>query len=182
MYAGGGFVDCGAYDGDTVEGFINFASGNYKKIFAIEPDPSNFEKLKEFVNRNSYKNIECFNCGVWNEKGTLYFNEASGTTSRISENGSMALKLDTIDDIVGDEKISLIKMDIEGAELNALKGAVKTLKYSRPVLAISVYHRQEDLITIPQFIKSIYKNCKFYIRKYDNIHPLWELDLYAVPD
>ena len=133
------------------------------------------------MNRNSYKNIECFNCGVWNEKGTLYFQEASGTTSRISENGSMALKLDTIDDIVGDEKISLIKMDIEGAELNALRGAVKTLKRCRPILAISVYHRQDDLITIPQFIKSIYENCKFYIRKYDKIHPLWELDLYAVP-
>ncbi|MBR6013135.1 MAG: FkbM family methyltransferase [Selenomonadaceae bacterium] len=178
----GSFIDCGAYNGDTVKKFIDFVGGNYKKIFAVEPDPSNFEKLKKFVEENDHKNVECFDCGVWNEQGVLYFSGSRGTTSRISENGSMELTLNTIDNIVGNEKITLIKMDIEGAELNALKGAAQTLERFKPTLAISVYHKKDDLITIPQFIKSIYKDCKFYIRKYDKVHSLWELDLYAVPN
>ena len=72
-------------------------------------------------------------------------------------------------------------MDVEGAELSALRGAVNTLKRCKPALALSVYHRKEDLITIPQFIKSIYKDCKFYLRQYRKID-LADLDLYVIPD
>ena len=87
-----------------------------------------------------------------------------------------------IDNIVGEEKIGLIKMDVEGAELAALKGAIKTLKNSRPALALSAYHRKEDLITMPQFIKSVYGNCKFYLRKHEDFIALYGLDLYVIPE
>ena len=62
-----------------------------------------------------------------------------------------------------------------------LQGAIKTLERSRPILAICVYHKKEDLITIPQFIKSIYKNCRFYLRKHCE-SDVYELVLYAVPE
>ena len=177
-----GYIDCGAYNGDTVEQFIKFAKNNYGKIFAIEADSQNASQIKNLIKEKNYKNVEIFNCGVWNKKDTLRFISYGNSRSYVSEKGTIEIPMDTIDNLVGNFPIKLIKMDIEGAELNALKGAVKTLERCRPVLAISVYHRSADLITIPQFIKNIYGDCKFYIRKYDKIHPLWELDLYAVPD
>lgn len=177
---GGGYVDCGAFDGDTITDFITFTHGNYSKIFAIEPDKQNFAKLKKRVLENGYKNVELFNCGVWNKKDVLHFDQRGDTESNISENGNITVEVDAIDNMVGDCPISLIKMDVEGAELNALKGAIKTMEKFKPVLALSAYHRKEDLITIPQFIKTIYKDCKFYLRKHEFID-LYGLDLYVIP-
>lgn len=177
---GGGYVDCGAFTGDTVEEFIKFVNGNYSKIFAIEPDKENFDKLKKFVADNSYKNIALFNCGVWDKKDTLYFRSQGDMCSAISEEGNITVEVEAIDNMVGDFPVNLIKMDVEGAELNALKGAVKTMEHSKPLLALSAYHRKEDLITIPQFIKEIYKDCRFYLRKHEG-YDLYGLDLYALP-
>ena len=91
------------------------------------------------------------------------------------------MEMDTIDNVVGNFPIGLIKMDIEGAELAALKGGVKTLRNSRPTLALSAYHKKEDLITIPQFLKNIYKDVEFYLRKHETDFTLWGLNLYAIP-
>ena len=110
----------------------------------------------------------------------LHFDQRGDTESNISENGNITVEVDAIDNMVGDCPISLIKMDVEGAELNALKGAIKTMEKFKPVLALSAYHRKEDLITIPQFIKTIYKDCKFYLRKHEFID-LYGLDLYVIP-
>ena len=100
--------------------------------------------------------------------------------SHIADSGNITVNVDTIDNIVGDTPIGLIKMDIEGAELNALKGAINTLKKCRPYLALSAYHKPEDLITLPQFIKSVYGNCGIYLRK-DFRLSLTGFDLYVVP-
>lgn len=180
---GGIFFDCGAYIGDTVEKFINFTGGNYKKIFAIEADPKNFAKLEKFVDEKNYKNVKLVNCGVWNEKGTISFSSCGHVGSRIIETGDAVVPTDTIDNILNNEPVSLIKMNIEGAELNALKGAVNTMQKFRPALAISTYHRREDLITLPQFIKNVYKNCKIYLRMNGTplvLHGYFEL--YVKPD
>ena len=102
-------------------------------------------------------------------------------TSAVSDSGNVQISVDTIDNIVGDEFISFIKMDVEGAELNALKGAIKTLERCKPILALSAYHKKEDLITLPQFIKNIYGDCKFYLRKHGGFTNLYSFDLYAIP-
>lgn len=180
-YSSGGYIDCGAYTGDTINGFINWNGGRYTKIFAFEPDSQNFSVLEKFVKQNGYENISLFNCGAWNEKTILTFQENGDAASKLSEDGNISLAVDFIDNVVDDTPINLIKMDIEGAELNALKGAVKTLKRWRPILTICVYHKPEDLITIPQFIKEIYGNCHFYLRKHWGLN-LWEFVLYVIPD
>ena len=177
---GGGYVDCGAYTGDTLAEFIEFTGGNYSKIFAIEPDVENFVKLEKFVREKNYRDVVTVNCGVWNEKTTITFDSEGDMRSHIADSGNITVNVDTIDNIVGDTPIGLIKMDIEGAELNALKGAINTLKKCRPYLALSAYHKAEDLITIPQFIKNIYGDCKFYFRK-DFRLTLTGFDLYVVP-
>lgn len=155
--------------------------GKYEKIFAIEPDRENFVQLQKFIDENGYKNIVLYQGGVSDEKGTVKFFNYGGGGSKVSEDGESVVNVDTIDNIVGDSTVSLIKMDIEGSELPALKGAINTLKKSRPVLAVSVYHRQEDLITIPQFIKDVYKNCRFYLRQYRTAD-VADLDLYVIPE
>ena len=177
---GGGYVDCGAFRGDTVERFIDWCGGNYEKIFAIEADPVNFAALEKLITAKNYKNVVPVNCGVWNEKTTLTFADTNNGCSHISDEGNIKINADTIDNITGGEKISFIKMDIEGAELAALQGAAETIKKFKPALAICAYHKGEDLITLPQFIKSLNPNYKLYLRKH-TLAADSELVLYAIP-
>ena len=141
--------------------------------------------LKKLVREKNYKNVECLNCGIWNEKKILTLHYRNDGLLSIVDDGDLHssidnIKVDAIDNFVGDSKIDFIKMDIEGSELAALEGAKKTIQKFCPVLAICAYHKKEDLITLPQFIKSVSENYNFYIRKYGNT-VLGELVLYAVP-
>ena len=88
-------------------------------------------------------------------------------------------EIDALDNLITDEKVNFIKMDIEGSEMEALKGATKIIEISKPILAICVYHKSEDLFTIPQYIKKLNPNYKFYLRKHSNVSS-HELVLYAI--
>ena len=173
-------MDCGAFNGDTVEKFIDWSGGNYSKIFAIEADPVNFVALEKFISEKNYKNVVPVNCGAWNEKTTLYFSDTNNQSSAVSTDGKIKIAADTIDNITGGEKINFIKMDIEGAELAALQGAAETIKNFNPTLAICAYHKAEDLITLPQFIRSLNPDYKFYLRKHTLVMDT-EMVLYAIP-
>lgn len=177
---GGGYLDCGAYRGDTIEAFVRWCGDNNRKVFAFEPDHENFVALKNFVRQQGYKNVSLFNCGVWNKKAVLSFDSKGNMSSAFSSSGTESVTVEKIDDVIGEEPVSFIKMDVEGSELAALNGATKIIKRDRPVLAICAYHKKEDLITLPQFIRSLYGGYKFYLRKYvfSNEH---EFVLYALP-
>ncbi len=112
------------------------------------------------------ENIEIITKGVSDKAGVLHF-AASGTSSSavVSENG-IEIEVTTIDETVKDEKITFIKMDIEGSELKALAGARDTIKRCRPRLAICVYHKSDDLMTIPQYIQNLVPDYKLYLRNY----------------
>ena len=174
-------MDCGAYNGDTVEEFIEFSSGIYSKIWAIEADPKNFIALQNFIGNKNYKNVELFNGGVWNESGKIHFDTQGSTSSAICNTGDMTIAVEKIDNLVGKENVNLIKMDIEGSELRALEGAENTIRNQKPALAICVYHKAEDLITIPQFIKNLYEGYKFYLCCHIP-YSLTELVFYAIPE
>lgn len=152
-------VDCGAYDGDTALEFVKQCP-NYKHIYAFEPDMDNFEKLKH---NTRDLNITCIQKGVYNKDGVLYFKQ-SGDNGGGCFNvcGDVELPVCAIDSLGGGA--TFIKMDIEGSELEALKGAQQTIKNFKPKLAICIYHKKEDLITIPQYILSLNKNYKLYLR------------------
>lgn len=172
------FVDCGAYTGDTLENFLGRVK-DYQKYYALEPDSRRFEQLKAQMNSEKVVHIPM---GAWDKKGRLYFSTDNecGEINSDAETGDY-IEVDAIDNIItSDEKISFIKMDIEGAELEALHGARESIKRDRPKLAICVYHKREDLITIPQFIKSIVPEYKLYLR----VHFPYasELVLYGVCD
>ena len=161
------YVDCGAYDGDTVTGFIeNLERGGvffYRKIYAFEADPKNVDAMRK--NLEGYDNVSIIAKGVYDSTGVLRFATEGTIGSRISDEGT-EIEVTSIDETVKDEEVTFIKMDIEGSELMALKGAEKTIRRCRPKLAICVYHRVEDLTTIPQYIKSLNPDYKLYFRKY----------------
>ena len=119
--------------------------------------------------------------GAWNERAFLRFNLGEeDTANRISEFGSIMIAVDKIDNIVPEQtRVDFIKMDIEGSELNALKGAENIIKRDHPMLAICVYHKRDDLLTIPQYIMSLHDGYRLYLRAYKKYAS--DLVLYALP-
>lgn len=174
------FLDCGAFDGDTIIGFMDFLKQNnirsYKKCYALEPDKDNYDILKK--NMTGYENIETYQLGAFNKRETLLFEEKNTVSSSISSSGSIQIEVDSIDNILKGAPVSYIKMDIEGSELKALEGARETILKHKPKIAVCVYHKAEDLITIPQFLLSLNSNYKLYLR--NNAPAGVETVLYAI--
>jgi len=121
------YVDAGCFDGYTIGTFIEFCSGNYKKIWAMEPDSINMKRVREYVEKNNFLNITLVEKGAWSEEDVLLFSNTSNGSSQISDTGAISVPVTSIDEMVGDDVVTFIKMDIEGAELEALKGAAKTI-------------------------------------------------------
>lgn len=172
-------VDAGAYDGDTIEALafhIAQLGGSISKIYAIEPDAKNYQKLTRFVERNTFPFvIECIRKGLSNTHSYVSFSDQNnmksaiveGDTGMRSSDSQVLVEIDKLDSILHDQKgVSFIKMDIEGVELKALEGAKNTICKNRPKLAICVYHKREDLYSIPLYLKSLVPEYKFYLRNY----------------
>ena len=182
MYRGGTFIDCGAYTGDTVMKFAEWSQGNYEWIYALEPDPDNFVKMKAAVGDNPRIRLSCL--GAWDTCDTLMFSADEMSSSALVTDGGIEIAVDALDHVVGRQEVSFIKMDIEGAEMRALHGAEGIIRTWHPVLAIAVYHKSEDLFTIPQYIRSFDTavcRYRFYLRKHHIADEL-ELILYAIPE
>jgi FkbM family methyltransferase len=169
------FVDGGAFIGDSAEEFIKACKTNqvnYKSIYCFEPDRSNYEKL--LSNTSRYKNVTCINRGLWSCETTLRFVSSAQTESygaRIQEAGNIAdVEIETvsIDAQLAGEGVSLIKMDIEGAEMEALKGAELAIRKYKPGLAISVYHKTDDLFEVPLLLHAMCPDYKLYLRHLGN--------------
>ena len=157
-------VDGGAYDGDTYREFL-LQGIDYKKYVAFEPDDKNYVILKE--NLENDNKVELFKCGLWSKKESLYFKAFGSMSSRIVEsNGSSdLLKVMDVDSVVPDA--TFIKMDIEGSEYEALKGAKNTIIRNKPKLAICCYHRIEDIWRIPLYIKEICPEYHIFFRLHE---------------
>lgn len=161
------FVDGGCYDCSTDRLFNKWCGGGYKKIYAFEPDAKNYERCMGAARQIA--NMELINRGLWSREETLYFAGNADQGSKIIETEGqdvMTVPVAAIDDVAGGEKVTFIKMDVEGAELEALKGARKTIEKHHPRLAISVYHKPEDIWEIPAYILSLSKDYRLYIRHY----------------
>lgn len=167
-------VDAGAYDGDTIREFTRFSDNSYRCIHALEPDAKNFEKLKR--NTQDMQGIYLYNLGAWNKKETLMFSKKAGRNSRLSGEG-VPVEVCDIDSLI-DSKITLIKMDIEGAEMRALEGCEKTIKKYLPKLYICAYHRNEDMFALPLKIWEYCRDYKIYFRHSSYI-PAWESNFYC---
>lgn len=169
------FVDCGAFTGDTLEVCLKETRGTIERYFAFEPDEKNYNQLLE----KKYDFLETFCKGVSDKNATLYFESGGNSGSKITNSGSTQIKVVSLDSELKNQKITFIKMDIEGAEIDALKGAAGIIKKQKPVLAICVYHKFNDIFEIPELIQSFKVDYKYYLRHYTDSAS--ETVLYCVP-
>lgn len=167
------FMDLGAYDGDTVREFIDAAKGKYEKIIALEPDKKNFKKLEK--NTENCYNILNYNVGIWDCETQLSFERKAGRQSKPGA-GNDIIPVTTVDSFR--EKITFLKMDVEGSESRALSGARETIVKYHPKLYVCAYHRNEDIFSLPLMINSFDKSYEIYFRQHPYI-PAWECNFYA---
>jgi FkbM family methyltransferase len=156
------FVDAGGFDGDTSKEFCE-RYGDYKKIIFFEPATKNMALARQRL--LGFDRIDFHNIGLSDAKGELRFNPENGSASSISDSGSETIRVDTLDNIVT-ESVSVIKMDLEGWELNALRGSEGHIRRELPKLAIAVYHDSSDFRLIFEYILSIHPKYKVYLRHY----------------
>ena len=167
-------VDMGAYDGDTIREFTTYTNGKFNHIYALEPDEKNFKKLER--NTADMQGVNLYNLGAWSKKDTLTFSKKAGRNSKLSAEG-IPVQVTDIDSLI-DDKITLLKMDIEGAELRALEGCEKTIKKYSPKLYVCAYHRNEDMFALPMKIWEYNESYKIYFRHSPYI-PAWESNFYC---
>lgn len=157
------FVDLGAFDGDTVEKYIQFSGGSYTKIYLFEPDDN---LIKRAVTRLSgCQSIAFIQAGAYSSDGELKFAASGRTNGSLSEVGELTIPIRKLDSVVT-ERPTLIKIDIEGAEEHALRGAANLLQTARPKLAIAAYHFASDLWQLVHVVREINPSYKFYLRHY----------------
>lgn len=158
------YLDIGAYNGDTIGGFTTIAK-DYKKIYGMEVEDSNFLELQSFV--SNIKNAEVFHVGAFNENTEIKIRNNFGQNTAIDDTGDCTVSVVKVDDFFGDKEIpTYIKMDIEGAESCALEGAQNIIRNTRPQLAVCVYHKADDLWDLPMQVLQYNKDYKFYLRNY----------------
>lgn len=160
------FADVGANTGETSICFSKMTKGSYENIYLFEPDQINIQRCKN--NMRDMLNVEMHQTGLWSSAAQLSFNSLGNGSSMISEQGDSVIDVISLDEVLDGRPITFLKMDIEGAELEALKGAQKTIRRYKPHLAICVYHSIQDIIDIPLYILNLDLDYKLYIRHYSS--------------
>lgn len=171
------FVEGGAYTGDTYQDLCKLT--DVYESYLFEPDAENYINLVSNINRE-VSLVHCLPIGLWDSYGILSFHSGSGEGASISVEGTAHIAVADLDSLIGGRNVDFIKLDIEGSEMRALYGAKSLIKHSRPVLAVSLYHRPEDLWELPLLLSSLCDDYMFYIRQhYANS---FDCVLYAIPN
>ncbi len=168
-------VDGGAYDGDTVRAFNARTGGKYDHMHAFEIDPVNADTFA--FKTQAIKNVTLHRVGLWNEKTQMGIEHRPDDGSRISKTSTTMVPLDAMDNMdLG--VVSLIKLDVEGAEVQALQGARKLIANHKPKLAISAYHKADDFQTLLDTLSELRDDYRLTLRHYSPI--IYDTVIYAV--
>ncbi|QLF94158.1 FkbM family methyltransferase [Pseudomonas sp. ABC1] len=174
--AGETFLDVGSFDGFTSLEFARRCP-QYAGILAFEPEPENYAVCRQAF--SGLRQAEVFPFGLSDTAETLSM-DVAGSGSAISNTGSTSIRVERLDDMLPAHiHPTLIKIDTEGAELQALNGARKTIRTHAPRLAVSVYHRAGDFWKIPEEILSISSSYKVYLRHYTE--SIYETVMFFIP-
>lgn len=158
------FIDCGAFDGDTLAAFLE-KTERFERVYVIEPDRQNLAKLNQLISRlppHRQDRIVVHPFALGTRSCTVRFAEGQGLLSKVAAQGGVEVECRTLDELLCDSQPTFIKMDIEGAEPDALEGARQVISRDRPKLAICVYHEPQHLWRIPLLMKSL---CPGYVLK-----------------
>jgi len=176
-------ADFGAYNGDTVREIFGRA-GNLSLAIAVEPDKRTFKKLSVYADLETRFSVVPIHAAVGGTGRAVM--HASGNRNSSLYNASFEKSDDevpllSVDEILRDYDVDYLKMDVEGAELYALRSATQTLRRCRPILKIAAYHRSEDIFSLLLFLKAHTENYRFLLRRTPCI-PAWEADIIAIPN
>lgn len=175
------FVDAGCFDGLTTKEFFRWCK-NEGYAYCFEPDSINIESVLRTLSSETGR-YELIEKALWSKTTTLSMKARGNFATSVSESGDGDLaggvQAAALDDFLGDKKVTFIKMDIEGAEVEALRGARRVIVEQKPKLAISIYHKREDILTIPQLILEYNPDYHFYLRHYSFSD--YDTVLYAIP-
>ena len=168
------FVDCGCFDGATCYNFAGWCGHKgFDHIYSFEADPKNYEKSKEVL--APLGKCELFPYGTSDVNKKVYFAADAFETSCIISReeaekrnfeGVEQIETVALDDVLAGKRITFIKMDIEGAEYEALTGARKLIMENRPRMAISVYHKFEDFVTLANLVLEMHPDYRIAFRHY----------------
>jgi FkbM family methyltransferase len=177
------FVDCGAYDGDTIRTLLERRGGAVERIVALEPDPVNVAVLERYASTLRLPSgVSVFPLAAGAARGRAFIETTGTVSSALTSDalgGTAAIDLAPLDELLEHERPTFLKMDIEGAEPEALRGARATIVKNRPVLAICVYHVQDHLWSIPLTLREWCDEYDFFLRPHNEEG--WDLVCYGVP-
>lgn len=178
-------LDGGAYDGDTVRALSAVHGNRFGHLLAVEPDPVNYEKLTAAVDAlppGVRGRVDCRQAALGSEPRTLHL-EATGTAASAASieagAGTVAVQAETIDTLTAGQRPTFIKLDIEGFEIEALRGGRETIQRHGPVIAVCVYHLQDHLWKIPLLLRGWRDDYALFLRPHNEEG--WDLVCYAVP-
>ncbi len=172
------FVDGGTFNGFTSVEFSKRCEKQFEKIYLFEPSQDFYQLAIDNLEKDNIHPYEIFPTGLWDKKETLYFGGKGWGFGVGKGNSDIEIPVDSLDNMLGDTRVTFIKMDIEGAELKAIEGARNIITKYKPKLAISLYHKPEDIYEIPMIVKDLVPEYKLYIRHYSTC---WsETVLYAI--
>lgn len=169
------YVDLGAYNGDTIDEFLHYCGGSYRKIVALEPNAKNFEKLQAHC--AGMPHVTLWRLGAWDKNTTLTFNNKAGRNSAVAAQG-VQTRVAAVDSILCGLRPTYIKADVEGADYETLLGMSQALTY-KPKLNFAAYHRFEDLFRLPMLIHRLNPSYRIYLRHHPYI-PAWDTNLYCI--
>lgn len=177
------YVDLGAYNGDTVERFLRLTNKSFAEIYAVEPDHRNFLRM---VRRNYALGRGIFhpiNAAAWCDDVTLKFRKSGGRNSSVCNGYGRGPIVEVqgvkVDTLMRDKIPTLIKIDVEGCEKEALDGARLSIAKHKPKLILSLYHRREDIFELPLKVKAMNGSYRLYLRHHPYI-PGWDTNLYCI--
>ena len=165
------FLDGGAFDGDTLQRMLARNGARFKRYIALEPDPVNFASLKHYVNElptEVASRVEVRQAAISDQMGEAAFDATGATRSSISESGDVVVDTVSLDKLLPNDAACLIKMDLEGAEWEALTGAKRLIETRAPDLAVCVYHQPHDLWELPLMLKDWQSDYRFHLRTHDD--------------
>jgi FkbM family methyltransferase len=174
------FMDVGCLNGETSKEFSDWCNGKYERIYAFEPDEICWPNCKKTFEKYQMKNVDFIPKGAWSKEDTLYFSGTGAGGSGIvnTNNAYCSIPVTSIDSILDGKRVTFIKMDIEGSEMEALIGAEQSIRKYKPRLAVCIYHKRDDLWTLADYILKLNPDYKLYMRHYCTCE--WETVLYAV--
>jgi FkbM family methyltransferase len=177
-------VDCGAFDGDSMQSFLEKVDGRFRHIYLFEPDPANLRSLAAriaVIPAELAARITTLPYGVGDHNGTVRFSADGDVGSKVVANGgTVEIECRTLDSVLSGRLCpTLIKMDIEGAETRAIPGGASVIARCRPILAVCAYHRCDHLWIIPKLLNAACPDSRIFLRRY--AEECWETVYYAVP-